>query len=99
MNADNPLPPSSKPAEQAVLGAALRSPVAVADLVRILRVEHFYLHAHQVIFNAMLGMFHRNEPIEARSVADALHAAKQLADAGGPAYFADLLDAAPTAAN
>ena len=50
---DTRIPPQALDAEMAVLGSMLLDKDALTDAVEILRPEHFYKEAHQVIFSAI----------------------------------------------
>ena len=44
------VPPQDLPAERSILGAMLLSKDAIADVVEVMRAEHFYRPAHQGIY-------------------------------------------------
>ena len=56
--------PQSVEAEEAVLGAILENPAALGRVVESLKPESFYKPAHRIIYDAMLNMFRKNEPID-----------------------------------
>ena len=47
------LPPHNREAEASVLGAMIRDNSVIADVVNVVRAEHFYVFAHQKIFEAV----------------------------------------------
>jgi replicative DNA helicase len=93
------VPPQSIEAEQGVLGSMLLERDAIARVVEMLRGEDFYREAHRRIYDAMVDLFERGEPVDLITVTDRLKARGQLEDVGGAAYVTSLLDAVPTAAN
>jgi replicative DNA helicase len=93
------LPPQSREAERSVLGSMLRDNTVIGDVVQVIRVESFYLDAHQKIFNAITGLYDRGHPVDLVVLAEVLKEQKFIEDIGGYAYLAELWDAAPTAAN
>jgi replicative DNA helicase len=93
------MPPHNKTAERAVLGAMLRENHVIADVVRILSTESFYLFAHRCIFEAMLDLHERDKPVDAVTVADALNARGHVEDVGGYGYLLELWASAPVCAN
>ena len=55
--------------------------------------------AHRKIFEAILDLFERNEPIDLLTVSESLRKRSQLDEIGGSTYVATLLETVPTAAN
>jgi replicative DNA helicase len=93
------LPPQHIEAEQCVLGAILLENDALLKALEILKPPNFYRDAHRKIFDAILALFERNEPIDLLTVSEILRRRNQLEDIGGSTYLATLLEAVPTAAN
>jgi replicative DNA helicase len=92
-------PPANLEAEQAVLGAVLLRP-QVLDLVSdLLSSEDFYRPVHGLIYQAMLDLYHRAEPVDLVSVTALLKERAQLEEAGGPVFLATLSEQVGTAAN
>lgn len=84
------LPPQSVEAEQAVLGGVLLDASALTNILDILKPEHFYRHAHQLLFGVMSDLFDQGEPVDIISVAEILAGRDQLEQCGGRAYINDL---------
>ncbi len=93
------LPPQDVDAERSVLGAMLLEENAVTDVVALVAPDDFYRSAHARIFEGMLALYERNEPIDEVTVAAQLKATSQLEGVGGAAYLASLTERVPTAAN
>ncbi len=93
------LPPQDVDAERSVLGAMLIEADSLNEVATSLVPEDFYRPAHRLIFEAILALFDRNEPIDEVTVRGQLNATGFLADCGGGAYLAGLSDSVPTAAN
>src|SRR5262245_32719183 len=93
------VPPQDVEAERSVLGAMLLEPAAVSDISARLVPEDFYRPAHAVVFEAMLALYGRNEPIDEVTVRAQLHAEGRLDQVGGAAFVASLTESVPTAAN
>ncbi len=93
------IPPQNLEAEVAVLGAILQDSEALLKVLDALRPDHFYKDAHHRIFDAALGLFHRNEPVDLITPTDELRRRNDLEAVGGAAALAALLEAVPTAAN
>ena len=82
--------PQSVEAEEAVLGAILENPAALGRVVEFLKPESFYKPAHKIIYEAMLNMFRKNEPIDIVTISEYLRNREELELAGGRAYINDL---------
>lgn len=94
------LPPQNREAERSVLGSMLRENTVIGDVVQILRSEHFYVFAHQKIYEAITTLYvDRGHPADLVTLADHLKEQQLVEDTGGYAYLMELWDAAPSAAN
>lgn len=93
------VPPHNVEAEQAVLGAMLIKKEAIAEAIEILRPDDFYRDAHRIVFEAMLELFQKNEPVDIVTVTEQLKKNDLLEKAGGIAFITALDNAVPTAAN
>lgn len=84
--------------EMLVLGAMLLQREAVAKVVNILgyNSEVFYLDKHKIVYDVMLSLFRKNEPIEVDSVRVAL---KDDIGRVGIQYLVELADSVITAQN
>jgi replicative DNA helicase len=92
-------PPMSKEAEQCVLGSMFRDNGVIGDVLQIVHADNFYGDAHQKIFNAIVQLYDKGNPVDTVMVAEVLKEQKQIEDIGGYAYLGELWEAAPTAAN
>lgn len=92
-------PPHNIEAEQAVLGAIFLEPEAFSVASEILMPEDFYRASHQRIFEAMMNLFDKGEPIDLVTVTTQLSDEQHLDDVGGVSYLSDLAGSVPTAAN
>ncbi len=93
------VPPHNVEAEESVLGAIMLSADAANEVLEKLRAEDFYRPVHQVIFEAIVGLFDANQPIDAITVAEALRRSEHLERIGGVQYLTTLLDAVPATSN
>ncbi|WP_126429189.1 replicative DNA helicase [Brevibacillus marinus] len=93
------VPPQNTEAEQSVLGAVFLSKEALHTALEILKPEDFYKTAHQRIFQAMLDLYERGEPVDLVTVTAELQDQKVLDEVGGVTYLTNLASAVPTAAN
>ncbi|WP_256842739.1 replicative DNA helicase [Ornithinimicrobium cryptoxanthini] len=93
------LPPQDVAAEQSALGSMLLSKDAIADCVETLKAHDFYRPAHESIYEAVLDLYARGEPVDAVTVSDELSKRGDLARIGGTTYLYQLINQVPTAAN
>ncbi|OWK45351.1 replicative DNA helicase [Fimbriiglobus ruber] len=93
------LPPQSREAERGLLGSVLRDNEVISEILQIIRPDNFYFDAHQKIFQVIIDLYQDGKPVDLVILHETLKSRKQLEDAGGVPYLADLWEAAPTAAN
>jgi replicative DNA helicase len=90
------LPPQSVEAEEAVLGSLLIDPDAIIRLATFLRPEDFYREKHGWIYDCVLTLHERREPVDFLTVCDELDRREQLDEVGGAAFITLLVNAVPT---
>lgn len=95
---DRPLPHNAD-AERYVLGALVAEQRGAADAFDLLQPTDFFLASHRAIFNAILALRNRREPIDLLSVTGELQRVGKLQAAGGEAYIASLGDGMPRLGN
>jgi replicative DNA helicase len=94
------MPPWDLGAEQCVLGGMLMSKAAVGDVLETaLESRDFYRPAHQLVHEAILGLYGQGLPADTVTVADELTKRGEIARAGGAPYLHTLLAAVPVAGN
>ncbi len=93
------VPPQDVHAEQSVLGGMMLSKDAIGDAAEAARGVDFYRPAHEAIYEAIIDLYGRGEPVDAITVADELSKRGDLARIGGQAYLHELIQSVPTAAN
>src|SRR5688572_19268880 len=94
------LPPHNRDAERSLLSSMLRDNLVIPEAVNLVRAEQFYLFGHQKIFEAIAKLNDdQGKAADIVTVAEYLAQTKQLDDAGGYSYLAELWDAAPSAAH
>jgi replicative DNA helicase len=92
------VPPQDLDAERSVLGAILVDSSAIHLVAEVLRAEYFYRHEHQLIYDAMLVLFEKQQPIDVVTLKNELQHQGNLKAVGGTAYLSDLINAVPTSA-
>ena len=93
------MPPASVEAEQAVLGAMLLKPDAVTTAAEELTADDFYRETHRLIFEAMMELKERTEPVDLVTLTEQLKKADKLAKIGGIPALSLIANSVPTAAN
>ena len=88
--------PSSREAEEAVLGSVLINPEAYYDVAAFLQSDDFYIHRHRWIWESFHRLHERRVPIDFLTVSEELDQMGQLAEVGGPAYLTALINNVPT---
>jgi replicative DNA helicase len=89
--------PSNLEAERAVLGSLLIDPDAIIKVASFLRPEDFFRERHAWLYDAMLTLHDRREPLDFVTVVDELERREVLTEIGGPAYVTDLISGTPSA--
>ena len=93
------IPPHNLDAERAVLGAILlEGREALPRVVEVLRPSDFYTEAHRSIYQSMLRLFDRGEPVDLLTLQEELRRTDQLSLVGGPAALALLVEQGSVAA-
>lgn len=92
-------PPQNIEAEQSTLGSMMLEPTALEKGMEILRSEDFYRPAHQEIFDALLSLSERDEPVDIITLQEELRKRGKLDNCGGAEYLIALVETVPTAAN
>ncbi len=93
------IPPHDIDAEQAVLGSMLTDKDAVVDSIEVLKSDDFYRQDNKIIYEAILNLYNRAEPVDIITVKAELTSLGKLEAVGGLEYLAALPDKVPTTAN
>ncbi len=93
------LPPHDTEAEQAVLGSMLTDQDAAASAIEVLKVEDFYREDHKAIYEAILNLYNRAEPIDIITLKAELTSIGKFEQVGGIEYLAELPEKVPTTTN
>jgi replicative DNA helicase len=72
---------------------------AVERAAEILKAEDFYRDAHRTIFEAIISLADRDEPVDAITLSDELRSRELFDAVGGQMYLLILMEAPSTAAN
>ena len=69
------------------------------DLVELIKPSDFYRTQHQIIFEAMMVIENKDQPLDAVTLSEELQNQGQLEKVGGVGYLADIADSTPGATN
>jgi replicative DNA helicase len=93
------LPPQAVDLEEAVLGAMMLEQGSLNAVIDILKPSSFYKEAHAKIYEAIMLLFSKGEPVDILTVTHALRKAATLEIVGGPLYISQLTNRVASSAN
>lgn len=93
------VPPQSIDSEKAVLGSIMLRKDAMNEVEDVLIPDSFYSQKHKIIFQAMLDLVMKNEPIDMLSLSTKLGEQKYLESIGGNQYLAEIVNVVPSSTN
>jgi len=86
---DYPIPANTE-AEQGVLSCILMQTRSLGKVIDVLAPEHFCSDAHQLIYAALVSLYHQGKDCSLFNVSDELQRNHQLEAVGGESYLTDL---------
>ncbi len=98
-NKDLKLPPQNIDAEKSVLGALMLDKDAIIHVANLIRLGDFYKDIHNIIYETMLDLYEKREPIDVLSLSNRLEEKGQLDAIGGSSYLATLVNTVPSSSN
>lgn len=98
-NAGLRIPPHSLEAEQALLGSVMLRPDAIYEIIDTVGPSSFYFEKHRTVFETMLELFGKHQPIDLLSLSTRLKEKDILERIGGVAFLTELSSAVPSSAN
>ncbi len=93
------LPPQNIEAEINLLGAILLDKEVLIQVLDEVSSDDFYQDKHQVIFQAILDLFEKKQPIDLLTLSSILKDQKHLKNIGGVSYLTTLVNAVATSAH
>ena len=93
------VPPNDVEAEQAIIGSMLTDKDAVISAVEVLKADDFYREDNKIIYEAILNLYSRSEPIDIITVKSELESMGKIDQVGCLEYLAELPEKVPTTAN
>ena len=96
-NVQEKLPPQNIEAEKSLLGCLMLDKNAIIKVGDFLRPKDFYRQNHQQIYQVILELFEKDEPIDLLTVSSRLKEKNLLEEIGGNSYLTELINTVPTA--
>lgn len=93
------IPPNSLEAEQSVLGAMLLDKEAVSTATEVVSGEDFYREAHKEIFEAVVDIYNKGEPVDLITLSERLKQRNTIEAVGGVTYLVQLQSIVPSIRN
>lgn len=93
------VPPQSADAEKALLGSILLRHEVMHEIIDVISSSSFYADKNRIVFEAMMELFSKSDPIDLLSVSTRLKEKKQLDSVGGMSYLSELAQSVPSSAN
>ena len=93
------IPPQNIESERALLGSIMLRPEAIVEIMDILRPEAFYADKHKTIFEAMVHLYEKREPIDLLTLSSKLKESVDLDRIGGMSYLTEIVNSVPSSSN
>lgn len=98
-NISGKLPPQNVEAEQSLLGSLLIDKDAIIKIADIVNAEDFYHDKHRIIFEAIIDLYSKREPVDLLTLANRLTEKEKLEEIGGRSYLVSLSNMVPTSSH
>ncbi len=99
MSEDIKIPPQSLEAEQSLLGSVMLDPNSMVKIVDIIKPFDFYKRGHQLLFERILELYEKREPVDLVTLTEILERKNELQEVGGASYISSLVNSVPSAAH
>ncbi len=93
------LPPQNPQAEASLIGSLLLDKDAIIKVADIVHTEDFYVEKNGLIFDAIIRLFEKREPIDIVTLSEELEKQGVLKEVGGSSYITDMVNNVPSAAH
>ncbi|TSC93608.1 MAG: Replicative DNA helicase [Candidatus Berkelbacteria bacterium Licking1014_85] len=84
------IPPHNIDAEKSLIASVLIDSPSIYKIMDSVTAEDFYDLKHQTIYENIISLIEKRQPIDIVTLTDSLEKNKKLADAGGAGYLAEL---------
>lgn len=93
------IPPQNLEAEMSLLGSILLDKDALLKIADVIDPDDFYKNIHGDVYETMMELYNKNEPIDVLTLGNRLEEKKVLEKIGGRSYLVQLSNAVPTASH
>ena len=93
------VPPQNIEAERSVLGSLMLDKDAVIKVANLVRIGDFYKEDHNIIYETMMDLYEKRDPIDVLSLSNLLDEKGKLEKIGGSSYLTSLVSSVPSSAN
>ena len=93
------IPPHSVESEQSILGSILLDKDSIITVTETIKPDDFYKEAHKIIYECMITLSNKGEPIDLITLTEELRKQGHLNDIGGISYITSLSTIVPTTSN
>ncbi|MEI6581878.1 MAG: replicative DNA helicase [bacterium] len=93
------VPPQNPQAEASLIGSLLLDKDAIIKVADIVHTEDFYVEKNGLIFDAIIRLFEKREPIDMVTLSEELEKQGVLKEVGGSSYITDMVNNVPSAAH
>ncbi len=93
------IPPQNIETEKALLGSIMLRPDSIHEIFDSIKPESFYAEKHKIIFETMLELFSKNDPIDLLSLSSKLKERGRIEQIGGASYLSEIVGTVPSSSN
>lgn len=93
------VPPQSLEAEMALLGSIMLRPETIYEIIDIIQRDSFYSEKHRIVFETMLELHSKGNPIDLLSLSSRLKEKNILDRVGGDSSLTQLVNFVPSSSN
>jgi len=93
------LPPQNIEVEKSLLGSLMLDKNAIIKVADFLQPRDFYKRNHQQVYQVILELFEKGEPVDLLAVSTRLKEKKLFEEIGRNSYLTELINTVPTAAH
>lgn len=93
------VPPQNPQAEASLIGSLLIDKDAIIKIADIVHIDDFYVEKNGLIFEAIIKLFEKREPIDVVTLSEELEKQGSIKDIGGASYLTELVNGVPSAAH
>lgn len=93
------IPPQNLAAESSLIGSLLLDKEAIIKIADIVGADDFYVEKNRLIFEAIISLYEKREPIDLVTLSNKLEQMNELDNIGGASYLTGLVNGVPSAAH